>query len=135
MVSAFRNFQAVLAREQADVAALEAKMGRPLSEDERSRVGVSRLRLFLEQLLQHRYSNTTVQYTILYGDTVDCVVLCYICGRQQAATLPGAAASVHVPGQYYSVLYDTVVYCNMSYFAVLQLILEQLLQHRYCLLY
>ncbi|GJP38894.1 hypothetical protein CLOM_g7027 [Closterium sp. NIES-68] len=46
---------AVARREMSDIAALEDKMGRPLSDDERARVGVSRLRLFLEQMLQQRY--------------------------------------------------------------------------------
>ncbi|CAI7843919.1 unnamed protein product, partial [Closterium sp. NIES-53] len=46
---------AVARREMSDLAALEDKMGRPLSDDERARVGVSRLRLFLEQMLQQRY--------------------------------------------------------------------------------
>ncbi|CAI5980210.1 unnamed protein product [Closterium sp. NIES-64] len=46
---------AVARREMSDLAALEDKMGRPLSDDERARVGVSQLRLFLEQMLQQRY--------------------------------------------------------------------------------
>lgn len=41
-------------RELEDVASLEEKLGRPLSKEERSRIGVSRLRLFLEELLQKR---------------------------------------------------------------------------------
>ncbi|XXG87115.1 hypothetical protein AAC387_Pa11g1881 [Persea americana] len=47
--------QAVSLRELEDVASLEEKLGRPLSKEERSRIGVSRLRLFLEELLQKRY--------------------------------------------------------------------------------
>lgn len=47
--------QAVALRESQDVAALEEKLDRPLLVEERSRVGVSRLRWFLEQLLQWRF--------------------------------------------------------------------------------
>ncbi|XP_058089821.1 dynamin-like protein ARC5 [Magnolia sinica] len=47
--------QAVSLRELEDVASLEEKLGRPLSTEERSRIGVSRLKLFLEELLQKRY--------------------------------------------------------------------------------
>lgn len=47
-------FQAVAMREARDVAMLEEKLDRPLQMAERARVGVSRLRLFLEQLLQRR---------------------------------------------------------------------------------
>ena len=48
------HVQAVAQRETVDINTLEDKMGRPLTEDERSRIGVSRLRLFLEHLLQQR---------------------------------------------------------------------------------
>lgn len=47
--------EAVALREAQDVTYLEEKLSRHLSLDERARVGVSRLRWFLEQLLQHRY--------------------------------------------------------------------------------
>ncbi|KAK7260325.1 hypothetical protein RIF29_26285 [Crotalaria pallida] len=47
--------QAVSFREIEDVASLEEKLGRSLSKQERSRIGVSKLRLFLEELLQKRY--------------------------------------------------------------------------------
>lgn len=47
--------QAVSLRELEDVAALEEKLGRSLSKEERNRIGVSKLRLFLEELLQKRY--------------------------------------------------------------------------------
>ncbi|KAM7470435.1 hypothetical protein LguiA_008618 [Lonicera macranthoides] len=47
--------QAISLREMEDVASLEEKLGRSLSEQERSRIGVSSLRLFLEELLQKRY--------------------------------------------------------------------------------
>ncbi|XP_078157052.1 P-loop containing nucleoside triphosphate hydrolases superfamily protein [Carex rostrata] len=47
--------KAVSLREIEDVALLEDKLGRSLSKEERSRIGVSRLRLFLEELLQKRY--------------------------------------------------------------------------------
>ncbi|KAG5029114.1 hypothetical protein JHK87_012628 [Glycine soja] len=46
---------AVCFREIEDVASLEEKLGRALSKQERSRIGVSKLRLFLEELLQKRY--------------------------------------------------------------------------------
>ncbi|CAJ1936000.1 unnamed protein product [Sphenostylis stenocarpa] len=49
--------QAVCFREIEDVASLEEKLGRALSTKERSRIGVSKLRLFLEELLQKRYIN------------------------------------------------------------------------------
>lgn len=41
-------------REAQDVKILEEKLDRPLSPDERAHVGVSRLRWFLEQILQQR---------------------------------------------------------------------------------
>eukprot|EP01018_Ginkgo_biloba_P019163 Gb_04150 [translate_table: standard] len=47
--------EAVALREAQDVATLEEKLGRPLLKEERARVGVSRLRSFLEELLQRRY--------------------------------------------------------------------------------
>ncbi|KAK2986927.1 hypothetical protein RJ640_009070 [Escallonia rubra] len=47
--------QAISLREMEDVASLEDKLGRSLSNKERSRIGVSSLRLFLEELLQKRY--------------------------------------------------------------------------------
>lgn len=46
--------QAVAAREAQDVALLEGKLIRTLSREECSRIGISRLRGFLEQLLQRR---------------------------------------------------------------------------------
>lgn len=48
--------QAVCFREIEDVASLEEKLGRPLSKQEKSRIGVSKLRLFLEELLQKRFN-------------------------------------------------------------------------------
>ncbi|EEF33759.1 dynamin-like protein ARC5 [Ricinus communis] len=50
--------QAISLRELEDVASLEEKLGRPLSQQERSRIGVSKLRSFLEQLLQKRYMDS-----------------------------------------------------------------------------
>ncbi|KAG1369941.1 dynamin-like protein ARC5 [Cocos nucifera] len=47
--------KAISLRELEDVASLEEKLGRSLSKEERSRIGVSSLRLFLEELLQERY--------------------------------------------------------------------------------
>lgn len=48
--------QAISLREMEDTVSLEDKLGRPLSKKERSRIGVSRLRLFLEELLLKRYA-------------------------------------------------------------------------------
>lgn len=42
-------------REKDDIASLEDKLSRSLSVKEKSRIGVSKLRLFLEELLQKRY--------------------------------------------------------------------------------
>lgn len=47
--------EAVAAREAQDVVLLEEKLNGPLSREECSRVGISRLRWFLEELLQRRY--------------------------------------------------------------------------------
>ncbi|KAL5568723.1 hypothetical protein UlMin_025298 [Ulmus minor] len=50
--------QAISLREMEDVTLLEEKLGRSLSKKERSRIGVSKLRLFLEELLQKRYMDS-----------------------------------------------------------------------------
>lgn len=50
-----RHCQAISLREMEDRSALEEKLGRSLSKQERSRIGVSSLKLFLEELLQKRY--------------------------------------------------------------------------------
>ncbi|XP_047937958.1 dynamin-like protein ARC5 [Salvia hispanica] len=50
--------QAISLREMDDRAALEEKLGRSLSKQERSRIGVSSLKLFLEELLQKRYMDS-----------------------------------------------------------------------------
>ncbi|XP_073013542.1 dynamin-like protein ARC5 [Typha latifolia] len=50
--------KAISLRELEDVASLEEKLGRLLSKEERSRIGVSSLRLFLEELLQKRYMDS-----------------------------------------------------------------------------
>jgi hypothetical protein len=50
--------EAVALREKLDVASLEEKLDRALSNEERSRVGVSQLRWFLEQLLRRRYMDS-----------------------------------------------------------------------------
>ncbi|KAL5704505.1 ARP2/3 actin-organizing complex subunit Arc5 [Ranunculus cassubicifolius] len=47
--------QAISSREVEDIASLEEKLNRTLSKEERSRIGLSSLRLFLEELLQKRY--------------------------------------------------------------------------------
>jgi hypothetical protein len=43
-------------RESEDIASIEDKLGRSLTREEKDRIGVSTLRLFLEELLQKRYS-------------------------------------------------------------------------------
>ncbi|KNA16200.1 hypothetical protein SOVF_091230 [Spinacia oleracea] len=50
--------KAICFREVEDISSLEEKLGRPLSKQERSRIGISSLRLFLEELLQKRYINS-----------------------------------------------------------------------------
>ncbi|KAK9167306.1 hypothetical protein Scep_002497 [Stephania cephalantha] len=50
--------QALSSREMEDITSLEEKLGRPLSKEERSRIGVSSLRNFLEELLQKRYMDS-----------------------------------------------------------------------------
>ncbi|TXG53844.1 hypothetical protein EZV62_019100 [Acer yangbiense] len=50
--------QAVFLREMEDIVSLEEKLGRSLSKQERSRIGVSKLRFFLEELLQRRYMDS-----------------------------------------------------------------------------
>ncbi|XP_075492868.1 dynamin-like protein ARC5 isoform X1 [Primulina tabacum] len=50
--------QAISLREIEDIIVLEEKLGRILSKPERSRIGVSSLRLFLEELLQRRYMDS-----------------------------------------------------------------------------
>ncbi|XP_015055975.1 dynamin-like protein ARC5 isoform X1 [Solanum pennellii] len=50
--------QAISSREVEDLVALEEKLGRVLSKQERSRIGVNSLRLFLEELLLKRYMDS-----------------------------------------------------------------------------
>nr|GME13740.1 dynamin-like protein ARC5 isoform X1 [Ipomoea batatas] len=50
--------QAISSREAEDVSALEEKLCRPLSKQERNRIGISSLRLFLEELLLKRYMDS-----------------------------------------------------------------------------
>ncbi|PHT70348.1 Dynamin-like protein ARC5 [Capsicum annuum] len=50
--------QAISSREVEDLLALEEKLGRALSKKERSRIGVTNLRLFLEELLLKRYMDS-----------------------------------------------------------------------------
>lgn len=52
----FYVLQAISLRELDDVTSLEDKLGRSLTREEKNRIGVSNLRLFLEELLQNRYS-------------------------------------------------------------------------------
>lgn len=53
--------RAISLRELEDIASLEEKLGRSLSKEERSRIGVSSLRIFLEELLQKRYMESVPQ--------------------------------------------------------------------------
>ncbi|XP_010269088.1 PREDICTED: dynamin-like protein ARC5 isoform X2 [Nelumbo nucifera] len=50
--------QAISLREMEDIAYLEEKLGRSLTKEERSRIGVSKLRLFLEEMLLKRYMDS-----------------------------------------------------------------------------
>ncbi|TVU51148.1 hypothetical protein EJB05_02556 [Eragrostis curvula] len=47
--------KAISLRESEDVASIEDKLGRSLTREEKERIGVSTLRLFLEELLRKRY--------------------------------------------------------------------------------
>ncbi|KAK3139464.1 hypothetical protein QOZ80_5AG0383680 [Eleusine coracana subsp. coracana] len=47
--------KAISLRELEDIASIEDKLGRSLTREEKYRIGVSTLRLFLEELLQRRY--------------------------------------------------------------------------------
>ncbi|GJM87862.1 hypothetical protein PR202_ga03858 [Eleusine coracana subsp. coracana] len=47
--------KAISLRELEDIASIEDKLGRSLTREEKDRIGVSTLRLFLEELLQRRY--------------------------------------------------------------------------------
>ncbi|KAG8093430.1 hypothetical protein GUJ93_ZPchr0012g19473 [Zizania palustris] len=47
--------KAISLRELEDIASLEDKLGRALTKVEKNRIGVSNLRLFLEELLKKRY--------------------------------------------------------------------------------
>ncbi|KAM7252078.1 hypothetical protein ACFE04_023961 [Oxalis oulophora] len=50
--------QAIAYRELEDISALEEKLGRSLTKQERNRIGVSKLKSFLEELLQRRYMDS-----------------------------------------------------------------------------
>ncbi|XP_057538732.1 dynamin-like protein ARC5 [Amaranthus tricolor] len=50
--------KAISLREAEDISSLEEKLGRSLAEKERSRIGISSLRRFLEELLEKRYINS-----------------------------------------------------------------------------
>jgi hypothetical protein len=71
-------FQAVALREKLDVASLEEKLDRPLSNEERSRVGVSQLRWFLEQLLRRRLVLSFSNYVPIIGSITICWGQCPI---------------------------------------------------------
>ena len=49
--------EAVAERENVDVAELESRLDRKLDRAERSRVGVTQLRRWLEKLLQRRHAS------------------------------------------------------------------------------
>ncbi|XP_010557576.1 PREDICTED: dynamin-like protein ARC5 isoform X2 [Tarenaya hassleriana] len=59
--------QAVSRRETEDIASLEQKLGRLLTKQERSRIGVSKLRCFLEELLWKRYKESVPLIIPLLG--------------------------------------------------------------------
>jgi hypothetical protein len=48
--------KAISSRESEDIASIEDKLGRSLTTEEKERIGVGNLRLFLEELLRKRYS-------------------------------------------------------------------------------
>ncbi|TYK06980.1 dynamin-like protein ARC5 [Cucumis melo var. makuwa] len=50
--------EAIALREKEDIILLEEKLCRPLAEKEKVRIGVSKLRTFLEELLQKRYMDS-----------------------------------------------------------------------------
>ncbi|AEE76281.1 P-loop containing nucleoside triphosphate hydrolases superfamily protein [Arabidopsis thaliana] len=59
--------QAVSLREMEDIASLEKKLGRLLTKQEKSRIGISKLRLFLEELLWKRYKESVPLIIPLLG--------------------------------------------------------------------
>ncbi|XP_013608367.1 dynamin-like protein ARC5 isoform X2 [Brassica napus] len=59
--------QAVSLREIEDIASLEKKLGRVLTKQEKNRIGVSKLRLFLEELLWKRYKESVPLIIPLLG--------------------------------------------------------------------
>lgn len=50
--------KAISSRELEDIASIEGKLGRTLTAEEKDRIGVGNLRLFLEELLRKRYIET-----------------------------------------------------------------------------
>lgn len=50
--------EAIALQEAKDIAVLEEKLDRQLTKEEQAHIGVSRLRLFLEQLLQRQYMDS-----------------------------------------------------------------------------
>ncbi|XP_020887588.1 dynamin-like protein ARC5 isoform X2 [Arabidopsis lyrata subsp. lyrata] len=59
--------KAVSLREVEDIASLEKKLGRFLTKQEKSRIGISKLRLFLEELLWKRYKESVPLIIPLLG--------------------------------------------------------------------
>ena len=47
--------KAISSREFEDITSIEDKLGRSLTTEEKERIGVGNLRLFLEELLRKRY--------------------------------------------------------------------------------
>lgn len=59
--------KAILSRESEDIASIEDKLGRSLTTEEKGRIGVRNLRLYLEELLRRRYSSViTVQHNVFF---------------------------------------------------------------------
>ncbi|XP_023642053.1 dynamin-like protein ARC5 isoform X2 [Capsella rubella] len=59
--------QAVSLREMEDISSLEKKLGRLLTKQEKNRIGISKLRLFLEELLWKRYKESVPLIIPLLG--------------------------------------------------------------------
>ena len=58
--------KAISSRESEDITSIEDKLGRSLTTEEKERIGVGNLRLFLEELLRKRYSCVlTVQHIFI----------------------------------------------------------------------
>ncbi|XP_010507946.1 PREDICTED: dynamin-like protein ARC5 isoform X2 [Camelina sativa] len=59
--------QSVSLREMEDISSLEKKLGRLLTKQEKNRIGISKMRLFLEELLWKRYKESVPLIIPLLG--------------------------------------------------------------------